>query len=281
MQYIRGGQNKVDSPPPLPEPKVISEVGRKQGRRGGPIIHSLWAVDYIIGGDCYVEVARQGWLRGKNTVHLYAPGTEYFEGPGTSTHVASRYVVFGPEKFTPLENLLAGKNFLSFLDPAGIVADVLEKMVTLVELKGPPLATWGLLMELIGYLLSSEVAEDGQRILVPFSSGEKSQFVQQVNRILQEDLATKLTVAQMAKKLHVSPSTLSHRYREETGLSPYRARIIYRLKMAGELLRYRDKTLEEIAHEVGFANASHLSGAFKEHFGCAPAEYREKLWKKS
>ena len=150
-------------------------------------------------------------------------------------------------------------------------------MVTLVELRHSDLGSLGLLMKLVQYLLCSSPLEDGKRIIIPFSSQAESQFVSKVNRILQGNLDLRLSVAEIAKKLHVSPSTLAHRYKEETGSLPYKARTGYRLQMAQELLRYQDKTLEEIAQEVGFANASHLSGAFKENFGCSPSQYREKL----
>ena len=277
LNYIRGGQPAACIVPPLPEPQNVCEVGRNIDRRHGPIVHSIWALDNIIQGDYQLEVAGQSWLRGENTVLLYPPGTEYYEGPGSSSFVVSRYVVFGPERFPPLEELLAGSPYLAFEDPGGIISGLLEKMVTLAEVDGSAFGILGLMMELIQYLLCSSPLDDGKRLIVPFASRAQSQFVAKVNRILQGNLDLRLNLEEVAKKLHVSPSTLAHRYKEETGISPYKARTSYRLQMAQELLRYQDKTLEEIAHEVGFASASHLSGAFKKKFGCSPSRYREKL----
>jgi AraC-like DNA-binding protein len=44
-----------------------------------------------------------------------------------------------------------------------------------------------------------------------------------------------------------------------------------RLQYAKELLKNTDKTISEIAYEVGFNNPSWFSRAFKEEFGYTPS----------
>lgn len=273
MHYVKGGQPQQSL---APEAQLVAELGRSRLKKSGPISHQLWALDYIVAGDTLMEVGDKKWLRGPKTLHLYAPGKEYLEGPGDKPQVISRYVIFGPRDFPALSTIVED-DFQSFLDPGGIAGELLEKMVTLVELEGPPLAVHGLLAELLGHLLTAKTQE-GQLLIVPFSDPLESEFVARVNQILQQDLEEKLTLRKLAAALHLSPSSLSHRYKEETGATPMQIRLQYRLKLAAELLRYRELTLEEIAHRCGFATSSHLWDAFRKAFGCPPSEFREKMW---
>jgi transcriptional regulator GlxA family with amidase domain len=79
-------------------------------------------------------------------------------------------------------------------------------------------------------------------------------------------LSEPLSLARLAASLHVSPSTLSHRFRRETGLSPMQALIGLRLNKAQALLR-TGMTLEEIARQTGFCDAFHLSKSYKRRHG--------------
>jgi len=43
------------------------------------------------------------------------------------------------------------------------------------------------------------------------------------------------------------------------------------------LLIYTDKTAKEIAYEVGFEDASHLSRLFKKHTSFSPSDFKKQL----
>ena len=46
---------------------------------------------------------------------------------------------------------------------------------------------------------------------------------------------------------------------------------------AKRLLTYTDKTAKEIAYEVGFDDASHLSRLFKKYTSQSPSEFKKSL----
>lgn len=278
MPYIKGGQVTNLALPTIPLPHDVCEIKMSFEYNQGPIRHQLWALDLMLKGDAYVEVNGQNILRQKDSVHLYAPGTVYVEKPAFSSVTSGRFVVFGPSKIPKLEEVMAGKPFLAFLDPAGLIAGLLEKMVSLVNYSDSKanFALCGLLMALIDYLYFAKDTKT-EKIIVPFTSLSESLFVEQVNLVLQSNLEKRLTLKDIATKLHISTSTLAHRYKEEAGISPYQARTLYRLKMAKQLLKYEDLTLELIAAKVGFSSASHLSLAFKNHFGISPSKQRNLM----
>jgi transcriptional regulator GlxA family with amidase domain len=57
-----------------------------------------------------------------------------------------------------------------------------------------------------------------------------------------------------------------------TGYSPIEVIRITRLKEARQLLQTTDKTVSEVAYEVGFSSPSYFSKCYRELFGSLPTE---------
>lgn len=74
----------------------------------------------------------------------------------------------------------------------------------------------------------------------------------------------------LASALHVSPSWLSHRFAEETGVPLRRYVVWLRLRRAVELV-LQGASWTEAAHAVGFSDSAHLSRSFRDTFGIAPS----------
>lgn len=74
----------------------------------------------------------------------------------------------------------------------------------------------------------------------------------------------------LARAMKVSPSWLSHRFAEETGVPLRRYVVWQRLRLAVELV-LKGGSLTEAAHAVGFSDSAHLSRAFRQTFGIAPS----------
>ena len=84
------------------------------------------------------------------------------------------------------------------------------------------------------------------------------------------------TVADLARKVGLSRTTLAARFRELVGEPPmsYLARL--RLGQAAGYLSTTDKTVGQIARLVGYESEASLSKAFRRAFGRAPGEYRRQ-----
>lgn len=57
--------------------------------------------------------------------------------------------------------------------------------------------------------------------------------------------------------------------------TPYKYLTEYRLAKAADLLKSTDKSVSEIAAEIGLGQASHFGKYFKEKTGFSPREYRQ------
>lgn len=79
---------------------------------------------------------------------------------------------------------------------------------------------------------------------------------------------------QIARQLHMSPRTLRRRLEDE-GVSFRALRDRLREERARELLMDPKLVIGEVAHRLGFAEASAFHRAFKRWTGLTPAEYRD------
>jgi len=85
-----------------------------------------------------------------------------------------------------------------------------------------------------------------------------------------------LKVEQLAKTFHLSPTYLSEYFRKQVKV-PLRQYIIKaKLKLVEIRLLNSSYSLSEIAEELGFTDASHLSKTFKKYTGISVREFRRQ-----
>jgi signal transduction histidine kinase/DNA-binding LacI/PurR family transcriptional regulator/CheY-like chemotaxis protein len=74
----------------------------------------------------------------------------------------------------------------------------------------------------------------------------------------------------------VSEGYLSRSFNQETGLSLIHYLTRYRIQQAKQLLASTDKTITEIAMEVGFSDSNYFSRVFHQETGISPLTFRRK-----
>ena len=82
------------------------------------------------------------------------------------------------------------------------------------------------------------------------------------------------SVSYFADKLHVSPNYLSDLLRKNTGLSAQEYIHSQLIKKAKNLLLEDDKTVAEVAYQLGFEYPAYFSRIFKHKTGSTPVEFR-------
>lgn len=88
------------------------------------------------------------------------------------------------------------------------------------------------------------------------------------------DPARAWTLQDLAAATGYSRATMSRRFTDLVGQSPMAYLAEWRLTMAADVLRSTDRTVESVAHSVGYANAFAFSHAFKREYGQSPRAYR-------
>jgi AraC-like DNA-binding protein len=87
-------------------------------------------------------------------------------------------------------------------------------------------------------------------------------------------LAEQVSVEDMARRSHLSPSRFATVFRNTFGMPPHRYLLHLRLEHAKELLRGTRLSLLSIATYCGFSDAHHFSRMFKREVGLTPGAFR-------
>lgn len=84
------------------------------------------------------------------------------------------------------------------------------------------------------------------------------------------------SIAQLANQLSVSQRYLSDTLKKETGKTSTEHLQLYLIDEAKNILLNPDKTVSEVAYELGFEYPPYFSRLFKKKEGISPSEFREK-----
>jgi AraC-like DNA-binding protein len=87
-----------------------------------------------------------------------------------------------------------------------------------------------------------------------------------------------LPAIEIARAATLSVHWLAHCFPAAIGMTVKDFVTRLRVEVAAHLLRESDRKLEEVAELTGFADASHLSRAFKQCRGLRPGEFRRAAW---
>ena len=78
----------------------------------------------------------------------------------------------------------------------------------------------------------------------------------------------------LARQAGVSPRTFSRRFVEETGYTPMQWVMRARIDLARELLERSQRSVEQIAADIGLGTGANLRLHFQRILGTTPSEYR-------
>lgn len=90
-------------------------------------------------------------------------------------------------------------------------------------------------------------------------------------------LAEPLSVAELARRVHMSERTFARRFREETGQSPAAWLRRQRVDAALNLLETADTGVDEIAAHVGLGTGTNLRQHMRRDLGVSPLQYRRRF----
>lgn len=101
-----------------------------------------------------------------------------------------------------------------------------------------------------------------------------SKFVRDLIRYLEDHFSEPLNMKETALRFNCSLPLFNKRFSGETGETPYRYLMKYRLSRAAELLRSNLDPVKEISIRVGYSDPLYFSGEFRKIYGVSPTAYR-------
>lgn len=119
-------------------------------------------------------------------------------------------------------------------------------------------------------LLMQRIKNDELIELKPLS------IVQQIDRYIAENYQKKITLDDIADKLHVNSSYLSRVYKLRSGKNIFDAIINLRIEAAKDYLLHTELRTYEVSQLVGVEDASYFSKMFKKITGLTPKDFRKQ-----
>ena len=108
------------------------------------------------------------------------------------------------------------------------------------------------------------------------TSAPKRASVSEVKEYLDQHYAERVSLDELSTQFFIDKYYLAKTFKNQFGLpiSTYLQNI--RITKAKQLLRFSEKTVEEIGYEVGLGNPAYFSRLFKSIEGVSPSKYREQ-----
>ena len=104
----------------------------------------------------------------------------------------------------------------------------------------------------------------------------KKMSVVDVKEYLEQNYANRITLDELSKAFYINKYYLTRVFKEQYGMSITSYLTSLRITHAKQLLRFTNKTVEEIGLECGLGALHYFSRVFKEVEGVAPSVYRSQ-----
>ena len=104
-----------------------------------------------------------------------------------------------------------------------------------------------------------------------------SRMVTALDSYIRENIGDEISNTEIGAIFGYHPFYVSKMLKDKKGITLRQYIISYRLKLATGMLRYTAKSINEIAEECGFTDASYFTKTFKAAYGETPKAYRNKF----
>lgn len=115
------------------------------------------------------------------------------------------------------------------------------------------------------------------KIIVKTERSGKERIFDMVERYIKTHFREDIVIKDIASIMYMSPGYLGALFTKEKGMSIKEYIHHLRMSEAEKLMKESEKTISDIAYEVGYNNYNHFYTQFERHFGMTPIEYRKKL----
>ena len=107
------------------------------------------------------------------------------------------------------------------------------------------------------------------------TSGELPESVIRGKQFIEQNLAKKLSLKEIAGQAHVSPIYFERIFKRFMGYTPIEYMRVLKIQWAKERIRDTRETMTTIADRTGFESVHYFSRVFKKIEGIAPTQYRK------
>lgn len=99
--------------------------------------------------------------------------------------------------------------------------------------------------------------------------------IQKVLTYIEAHLTNPLPIQSLAEISGYSPSYFKSKFRNETGITPAEFITLQKVRYAQKLLETTERSITDIAYELGFSSSNYFSSVFKKITNISPLSYRK------
>ncbi len=179
-----------------------------------------------------------------------------------------------PEDSPYRERLMNTPDFYRIVDPH-IYGRIFEDLISHLILDGYDPESDLLnakLLELFYYL---DRDAERNRNYLELSEPKQNPVIPKVLEYLKDNIATPVTLTDMAKRTGYSPHYFHGIFTSVMGQTPQQYLLQLRIRRAKDLLVRTDRSLAQIAYECGFSSQSYFNLQFRNQTGTTPGQYRK------
>jgi AraC-like DNA-binding protein len=128
--------------------------------------------------------------------------------------------------------------------------------------------TSGAVLHLLGHILKIKKDES-------FKGKNTEDFVKKAKFIMLQNLTQNIDIEQIADELMVGYSRFRKEFKKYTGMSPLHYHNDLRLQESRKMLAFTEKSIKQIAIDLGYESDFYFSRLFKAKTGNSPTQYRK------
>lgn len=246
-------------------------------------VHSYCEIFYLKTGSCIYYVNNDMYHLIAGDVFIVAPGDSHctsYEG----LVPCERIVVYCKPDAIPEQFLKRHESFRDSLQRSGKVVLVKKGQMQLESILNRMMEENNLpdeySYEIMTYLMRELLLclkRSGVFIYEKLKSRESfSTDIEDAIRYIAQNYSLPITLEEVAKKINLSPTYLSKKFKRVTGMT-FKEYVNYiRLKQASQALLTTDNSITEIAVDCGFNSSNYFKDIFRKKNGVSPRTFRKR-----
>ncbi|MBO5188877.1 MAG: helix-turn-helix domain-containing protein [Alistipes sp.] len=206
------------------------------------------------------------------TILLLFPGERHLYYPNPDTGWNEMWVGFrGAQVDTTIRNFFSRKTPMLKVGVRESIVGLYNKIISysMDDIRGTQQVIAGVIFHLLGRVYYEQINYTNR-------GNKNTDKINQAQMLLRENIATKLSPADIAARLSMSYSLLRSLFKTITGVSMSTYQQQLKLNLAKELLTTSSKNISEIACETGFESVSRFCCFFKQHMNITASDFRTR-----
>ncbi|MFC5451865.1 helix-turn-helix domain-containing protein [Paenibacillus aestuarii] len=223
-----------------------------------------WLLTLTLNGEGYFITSGQERICQAGDVTLLKPGTPHQYGTRKGSTWDFVWAHFPPSLTET--NLLPEQELLQFtVESESVRLRIYQALIRVIGDSRERGEYW--------YDLCCNALKELLLVIAQRTSNKIDSRIEEVIHLLTRQMRSQIRIEELAKAVGLSPSRLSHLFKDSTGYSIVDMQNRMRIQQAALLLEHTDRSASEVCYDVGYQNYNHFTNQFRKWHGMNPSSF--------